>query len=99
MASKIDLEFIINDLKALLVANLNTKIAAIQSDKNNGMVLKTVNSSAYYIQDVNSAQAMANDPFIYMGVDEVESEGIHAATSKIYSIPILLVLADNGQDT
>lgn len=98
MPTKVDLEYIVSDLKALLVANLNTKIAAIQTEKNDGMVLKTVDSNAFFIQDMNSAKALVYDPFIYLGVEDVKTNGLGPVTLKEYSIPVILVLADNGQD-
>lgn len=98
MATKYDLESLLNDVQAMIAANLNTKIAAIESDRGAlSPTLKTVASGAYFLQTLNDAAANF-DPYILYGVDDIESDGRGANTLERFKLSVVIVLADNGQD-
>lgn len=97
--AKTDIESVLGKVKAFLVANLNTQIAALNAEKNDGITLKTVDSTAYHLQYPQD-RAEPNDPFIVYeeaGEPEIETNGANIAT--VHTVAITLVLADNGNDT
>jgi hypothetical protein len=94
---KYDLESLFADIDACLKANLTTKLAAIDTEKGDGIVLKTVNSSAYFAQTLNMGIG-AYDPYLVYGVIDQAPDGIGPATADRITMQVVLVIADPGQD-
>ena len=92
-----DIETFVSDLQSFLNSNFNTKLAAIDSEKNDGITLDTVSSSAYFIQTMDS-RASNYSPFIYIGIEDVKSESIGPGLGKDYSIIIAIVAQDMASD-
>lgn len=97
MASKYDIEQCLLDVKAVLVSYLNTKLAAITTEKNDTITLKTIDSSAYFIHSMDGPQ-VNYDPFIYIGLQAIEGDGQMGASPSQLSIAVAAVVADEGQD-
>ena len=96
--AKYDLEKLLNDIETILKANLNTKLAAIDTEKADSITLATVDSTAYVRQSLNG-ETVNSDPFIFYGVDEIETvEGLGFGTNAKYSITVMLILADMNAD-
>lgn len=94
--AKYDVENLLADIKTILVNNLNTKLAAIDSEKNDGITLKTVAEDAYILQSMDAKSANYN-PYILYGVVDIEGEGFGPMTQQILQIQVALVLADFGE--
>lgn len=92
-----DIEIFIIELQGLLQSDLNSKLSALDTEKNDGIILLPVGSSGYFIQTMDDAVANF-DPFIYIGIDDVESVGIGPATSNKFLITVALILADAVTD-
>lgn len=90
---KFDAEDILVEIQTYLQANLNTKIAEINSEKNDSITLNSVSTDAYFLQTLNDS--IANfDPYILIGLDDMPSVGIGPATLKTLTFTVVLVLAD-----
>jgi hypothetical protein len=92
-----DLESLLTDVETVLKNNLNTKLASIDTEKNDGITLRTVNSNAYHLQTMDQKNANFN-PLILYGVDDNDAQPIGPANAHSYNISVVLVLADNGSD-
>lgn len=97
MAAKYDWESLAADIETILKNNLNTKITALDAEKADTITLDQVNSSAYFFQTMNDSIANFN-PFIFYGIDNIESEGIPSASSDEIEIAVWLVLDDDAND-
>ena len=94
--AKIDFEFILDKVKTIMTDNLNTKTAAIQSEKGDSITMPSVKDSAYFFQSLD--ESIANfDPFVAYGIADIESVGQGPYTSEKIFIEIVIVLADNGR--
>ena len=98
MAVKYDIENFFDDVLVVLRANINTKLAAIDTDKNDGITLETVNTDAYFFQTM--ATQMANfGVFVYVGVGEIEGDpSPYAYVSQKFSADVVVILSDDGND-
>lgn len=91
-----DAETLLSDIQTVLSDNLNTKITAINTEKNDTITLGSVASGAYFMDMDDHAANF--DPIVLYSVADVESEGIGPATKKVYTVNVCLILNDNGQD-
>jgi hypothetical protein len=94
---EVDIEILLDKIDTFLKANLNLQIASINLEKNDTLALATVSDDAYFFQTMNDRVANF-DPFLFYGLDNVDSEGIGPATRKTYSIQVIIVVTDTGQD-
>jgi hypothetical protein len=92
-----DIEDTVLRVESILKERLNTAIGAINTAKNDSIVLKTVESTSYFIQSMD--ERMANmDPYVVVAIEGIESQGQGPYTQHTISIMAALCLADNGQD-
>lgn len=102
MASRYDLENLLADVKALLVGNFNTALAAVEVEKESQglpvMTLLPVDPIVGYFQQGWSPQNMNINPAIVFGVQEILVEGAGPATKKEYVLFIDAVLVDRQED-
>ena len=97
MAAQYDIERLIDDLVGLVKTNLNTKLTEITIEKGDSLTLKSVNDSAYIIQSMN--QKIINfDPFIWVIVNNPESDGIGPHTALTVPVDIVILVKDQNQD-
>ncbi len=92
-----DIEMLLSDIKSVLLANLNTKITALNSEKNDSISLTAIDSTAYALQSLNGAN-INFDPFIFYAVQDVKSVGQAGATSMIVDVVVAVVKEDQGMD-
>jgi hypothetical protein len=90
-----DLESLMVDVKSILTTNLNTKIGAINTEKGDSITLLTVDSSAYFLQDLDHASVNHN-PFIFYSCEDIDGTGFGPNTPQEFIINIILVLADQS---
>jgi hypothetical protein len=95
--AKYDLERLLTDFKAMMVARLNIKLAEITAEKGDSITLAQVTSDAYFFQTMPPGATQPN-PFIVYGLGEPETEGIGPATVKAWPIEVSLCLLNPGSD-
>lgn len=96
--AKYDVEMFLSDLQSYLNSSLNTKLSAIDSEKADSITLKQVDSSAYILQTMDGS-VPNYDPYVFYGIQDIESTGIGPATANRYTIVVALILADALRDT
>lgn len=96
--AKYDLEKFLGDVQSFLAANLATKLTAITTDKGDGLTLKVPDANAYFVQSLNTKEA-AYDPYIHIAAVDAHAVPGRGAIGKIYSVNVMLVLADEGTDS
>lgn len=90
-----DIEDILADIKTALTDNLNTKIAAITTEKNDGITLATVDSNALFMQSLDNE--MTNyDPFVFYGITDITTTNAGPYPANEYTIAVFLTVADDG---
>lgn len=99
MATVYDIESLLSDIRAFLVANLNTKLAAIDAEKNDGITLAQVNSSAFLDQTAGDHEMMNYDPFVMYGIEEApETQAVGPGTITPYILFVVVALTDTAND-
>lgn len=93
---RFDEEQILANLETVLKANLNTKITAINTEKNDSITLAAIDNNAY-VMDVDDKQVNYNPYIIYMIADQT-SEACGPVTAQTLTINIAMIHSDNGMD-
>ena len=100
MAATYDIESLLDDILTLLQAGLNTKIAALNTEKGDEIQLETINSDAYALQSLNGPHMNFN-PFVFYGVQDIkpgDDSSPYGRTSMSVEVVVCIVLEDMGQD-
>lgn len=93
---KFDEEQLLVNIETILKANLNTKITAINAEKNDTIVLATLDSNAFAM-DIDDKENNYNPYLIFMIADQTtEANGPHTAENLV--INVALIVSDNGMD-
>lgn len=93
-----DIESVLVDVKAFLLANLNTQISAINTEKNDSATLKTVDSTSYHLQFLEDRVDLSDPMLLYGEYDEPVVNGLGPTAAITYRVGIWLVLEDSGID-
>lgn len=94
---KYDLENILDDVKTCMTTYLNTKIVAINTEKNDTITLKQVPAEGYFMQTLDERYSNFN-PFVFFGISAgIEAEGIGPAVSKVIPIFITIINFDQNE--
>jgi len=94
---KIDPESYLLAIETFLKANLNTEITDLNTEKNDAIVLKSISTDAYFLQTLNDKVANYN-PYILIGLDDIQSVGIGPATGKKMIFSIVIIIQDSIED-
>jgi len=99
--ARYDIERLLDDVSALMKASLNTKLAAIQAEKDillgsDNFNVKQVNDKAWF--DSLNEVVTNYDPFIYYGITVNEVTGEQGATAEDVQLFIMVLVADNQAD-
>lgn len=97
MARVYDLEDLLDDLEEIFVDNLNDKILAISTEKGDGITIPPIDPSGYVQQSLNDRALNLNN-FLLYGVTNISTSGVNGMTSNLYSLSIIVGLADDGND-
>lgn len=95
---KYDLETLLSDIVTILKANLNTKLTAIQTEKGDGLVCPAIDSTYGYAQQDLTQAVMNQKAFVLYGVDDIQTTSLAGAAAFVYSISVLVIIADDGND-
>lgn len=90
-----DLESLMSDVKSILTTNLNTKIGNINTEKGDSITLLTVDSAAYFMQDLDH-ESLNFNPFVFYSVEDIDGTGFGPNTPQEFLINVILVLADQS---
>lgn len=93
----LDIEAILERVEAQIKARLTSKLESITTEKGDGVSLPGVETDAYFCQALDE-RVTNYDPFIFYGVENVESQGQGPYTAKAYSIFVLVVYGDKSND-
>jgi len=89
-----DTETFFDELQTFMIANLNTQITAINTEKADDIVLKSIDDSAYFFQSLDERVTNYN-PFVFYGLAaDVESDGIGPAIAKKLRVHISVISFD-----
>lgn len=95
--ARYDLESLLNDLKAVAVANLNAKLSAISSEKNDDIALLPVPNEAYFFQVLDKKKAGHFPAFIFYGASDPTVQAIGAGTAEDYEVFFIAVLRETAE--
>ena len=74
MAIRYDFEDLLDKTIAMVKANLNTKLASIDTQKNDGITLKTFDDDeSYFFQSLDD-EIINVDPYLLYGIESIESD-------------------------
>jgi hypothetical protein len=88
-----DVESLFADLEAHLKSQLNTEIAAINSEKNDTIVLDTIDAAAYILQSLD-AKATNFNPFVFYGVETINTKPNGPQLLSEITFSVLIIAAD-----
>jgi hypothetical protein len=97
MARTYDVEVFLSNIETILKNNLNSKLASIDTEKNDGITLKTLVSDAYFFQELNSKVANYN-PFLLYGVEDLGTKAVEGFSVQEVTVSIVIVVTDDGED-
>ncbi len=96
--ARLDVETILSSLETILKDNLNDKITSINEEKDDGITLAQIDKAkGYHLQTLDAEQVTAN-PFIFYGIEDIQSSGLGPDTINNYTLGITIMLEDSGQD-
>lgn len=95
--AKYDVESLLADVKTIISANFNSKIAAINLEKNDSIALDQLDAGAYFLQQLNGRMANYN-PICLYGVENIESSSRGPLSSKKIEISVIIIAADSGEE-
>lgn len=101
--SKFDVESLLTNIKAILVANLNTKIAAVETEKvAMGAIvthIQPIDPAAGYIEQSLSDLTNIQAQTIFYGIEHIDAVGVGPTTSQKFKCFIVVLLVDTRNDT
>lgn len=96
--TKYDVELLLADIEALMVSNLNAKITLLNTEKSDTITLDLINTSAYFLQELNGKQINYN-PFILYGIESSQPMSQQGGSLELVTISVVIVIEDEGEDT
>mgnify|MGYP003661754413 FL=1 len=66
-----DLESLMSDVETIMTTNLNTKIGDINTEKADSITLLTIDSAAYFMQDLDH-ESLNFNPFVFYSVEDID---------------------------
>lgn len=99
MGARHDLEELCADVEACMRANLNTQLAIINSEKDDGITLKPVSDGAYFFEYWQERIANFNPAILY-GIEDLSNpEPVPSLMVMQIKLSISLLLSDDGLDS
>lgn len=90
-----DIESLLDDIESILKAGLNTKITEINAEVIDDIVMKTIDSDAYFLQELNSKTSNWN-PIVLYGVSNIDTMSNGQDVMSKVSVEIIIIFEDNG---
>lgn len=95
--ARYDLESLLNDLKAVAVANLNAKLSSITTEKADEISLLPIPEEAYFFQVLDKKKAGHHPAFIFYGASDPQIQSTGPATAEDYEIFFIVVLRETAE--
>lgn len=93
MSKKYDVESFVRDIETTLKTKLNDVIDAINTEKNDTIILKNINDNAYAFQTLND-KVLSYSPFVFYYIQDIQGTGIGPATSQDIALEVVIILED-----
>src|SRR5947209_5598149 len=91
--AKYDVENLLTDIQAYMVANFQAKLTEINNEKADGITLSAPDNNAYFLQTINDK--IANyDPFVIYGIDRATTDSLGLMSVRKWIVSVIIVLAD-----
>lgn len=98
-APKQDIEVMINSVVGLIKNNLNARLTAIAAEKNDGITLPALDvNNAIAVISLND-KIMNYDPFVFIGVEDIQTEGFGPASSHEVQLSVVLIKSEDLNTT
>lgn len=97
MGVKYDMEMLLEDIKTVVTSYFNTVVGEINLEKNDGITLDTLDSNAYFLQQLNGKMTNWNPVCLY-GVDQIETRPNGPDTIKRFQCSVIIIVADTGEE-
>ncbi len=94
--ARYDVENLLDGVVNIIKANLNTKITALNTEKNDGIQLMPVEDAAYFFMGLNERVANFN-PFIIYGVESLATLPIEQGSALDIGVSVVVVVVDQGK--
>jgi hypothetical protein len=92
-----DLEMLLEDVKSAMTTHFNTVVGLINTEKNDGIALDTLNADAYFLQQLNGKMANWNPVCLY-GVDTIETKPNGPHGLQRFQLSVIIIVADSGEE-
>jgi len=93
---KYDAEKLLDDLKTICQASLNTRLAAIDAEKGDGSTPQ-LDNEAYFFQDMLHERAPAYDVLMLYGLQDPTTEAMYGATAENHEIYFIVVVKETAE--
>lgn len=97
MGRKYDMEALLDDVKLAMTTHFNTIVGEINTEKNDGIAIDTLNADAYMLQQLNGKLANWNPVCLY-GVETVESTSRGPLHSSKFTLSVMIIAIDTGEE-
>ena len=95
--AQFDAEDLLSEIRAIMTAGLNAKIAEIETEKGAlTPTLAAVGANSYFEQTWNE-KILNKNPAIFYGIEDVQAVENGGGLAKTYKLFVEVVLVDNGQ--
>jgi len=93
MTAKYDVEIFLDEIESHLKSYLNTKLAEIDSEKDDGITLDTINSNAYVVQSMGE-NVVNYDPFVFIGISSLSGNASGPVVAQEVTAEIDVIMFD-----
>lgn len=90
-----DKEDLLFDIVSVFQNNLNTRISAINTEKNDNLTLETLSSGAYFVQEAGET-SLNFSPYLFFYLSLPETESIESSSVDKFSVMVLIVFQDEA---
>lgn len=93
-----DIESYLLAIRDFCVSNLNTQVSSLNSEKSDTLVLKEIDSAAYFITTMNNRVANFN-PYVLIGITNIVGQSSGPAVVKELTFGVSILLQDSMELT
>lgn len=97
MAAKFDAESLLAFIKTTLENGLTAKLAQISTEKNDGLLIPVLASTAYYLNHLPRDGAN-EDPWLIYGISGVAPTALGTVAAKRYEVFVIIGTASHGNN-
>lgn len=94
MTAKYDIETYLYELEEVVKNNLTAKLAEIDTEKGDGIELKTVDDNAYIVQNMDE-KALSYDPAIFIWISNLQSIENYGDSAQTVTAEIDVIISND----